>query len=165
MARARARSLAGNKMAFSLKLELPSHPQVLSVVRSAVQEFATVVGFNGEECRSIILAVDEALTNIIRHAYDNRYDQTIELTCRRLGPDLGTNPGTLDQVQDGLEFVFVDHGRPAAPEQMKGRDLDDVRPGGLGIHLMSQIMDQVSYEPRPECNQLRLIKLLKRKSE
>ena len=153
-------------MAFSLKLELPSHPQVLCVVRSAVQEFATVVGFNGEECRSIILAVDEALTNIIRHAYENRYDQTIELTCRRLGPDLGSNSGTpLEEMQDGLEFVLVDHGRPATQEQMKSRDLDDVRPGGLGIHLMSQIMDQVSYEPRPECNQLRLIKLLKRKTE
>ena len=132
-------------MAFSLKLELPSHPQVLSVVRSAVQEFAVVVGFNQEECRSIILAVDEALTNIIRHAYQDRYDQTIELTCRRLGPDLGSGPGTpVDQVCDGLEFVLTDCGRPATQEQMKGRDLDDVRPGGLGIHLMTQIMDEVS---------------------
>lgn len=153
-------------MAFSLKLELPSHPQVLSIVRSAVQQFAVVVGFNEEECRSIILAVDEALANIIRHAYDNRYDQTIELTCRRLGPDLGPNSGTpLNDVRDGLEFLFVDHGRSAAPEQMKGRDLDDVRPGGLGIHLISQIMDQVSYEPREDCNQLRLIKLLNRKTQ
>lgn len=150
-------------MAFSLKLELPSHPQVLSVVRSAVQEFAKVVGFNEEECRSIILAVDEAMTNIIRHAYQDRYDQTIELTCRRMGPDLGTNPGTPEQIHDGLEFVLVDHGRSAEPEQMKGRDLDDVRPGGLGIHLMSQIMDQVCYEPGSEGNRLRLIKLLKRK--
>jgi anti-sigma regulatory factor (Ser/Thr protein kinase) len=152
-------------MAFSLKLELPSHPQVLSVVRSAVQQFAIVVGFNEEECRSIILAVDEALANIIRHAYDNRYDQTIVLTCRRLGPDLGTDSGTpIDQICDGLEFVITDHGRPATPEQMKGRDLDDIRPGGLGIHLMCQTMDQVSYEPSSECNQLRLTKLLKRKS-
>jgi len=152
-------------MAFSLKLEMPSHPQVLSVVRSAVQQFAIVVGFNEEECRSIILAVDEALANIIRHAYDNRYDQTIELTCRRMGPDLGTDPGTpVEKVCDGLEFVITDHGRPASPEQMKGRDLDDIRPGGLGIHLMCQTMDQVSYEPRPECNQLRMTKLLKRKS-
>ena len=159
-------AISGNDMAFSLKLELPSHPQVLSIIRSAVQQFAVVVGFNEEECRSIILAVDEALANIIRHAYENRYDQTIELTCRRLGPDLGTDPGTpIEKMHDGLEFVFIDHGRSASPEQMKGRDLDDIRPGGLGIHLMSQIMDQVSYEPRPECNQLRMIKLLKRKTQ
>ena len=151
-------------MAFSLKLELPSHPQVLCVVRSAVQEFATVVGFNQEECRSIILAVDEAMTNIIRHAYDNRYDQTIELTCRRLGPDLGTDPGKpLEQVSDGLEFVLIDRGRSATQEQMKSRDLDDVRPGGLGIHLMTQIMDEVSYVPNEHCNRLRLVKLLTRK--
>jgi anti-sigma regulatory factor (Ser/Thr protein kinase) len=153
-------------MAFSLKLELPSHPQVLCVVRSAVQEFAAVVGFNEEECRSIILAVDEALTNIIRHAYDNRYDQTIELTCRRLGPDLGSDPGKpLEQVSDGLEFVLTDRGRSATQEQMKSRDLDDVRPGGLGIHLMTQIMDEVSYVPNEHYNQLRLVKLLNRKPQ
>ena len=153
-------------MAFSLKLELPSHPQVLCVVRSAVQEFATVVGFNQEECRSIILAVDEALTNIIRHAYDNRYDQTIELTCRRLGPDLGTDPGKpLEKVSDGLEFLLIDRGRSASQEQMKGRDLDDVRPGGLGIHLMTQIMDEVSYVTNEHSNQLRLVKLLSRKPQ
>ncbi len=153
-------------MAFSLKLELPSHPQVLSVVRSAVQQFALVVGFTEEECRTIILAVDEALTNIIRHAYDSRYDQTIELTCRRLGPDLGSDPGLpLEKVRDGLEFVFIDHGRSATQEQMKGRELDDVRPGGLGIHLISQIMDQVCYEPGEQGNQLRLVKLLNRNTQ
>jgi len=153
-------------MAFSLKLELPSHPQVLSVVRSAVQQFAAVVGFNEDECRSIILAVDEALANIIRHAYGDRYDQTIELTCRRLGPDLGTDPGTpLDQVRDGLEFILIDHGLPADPAQLKGRDLEDVRPGGLGMHLINQIMDQVCYQALPDRNQLRLIKVLNRKPQ
>lgn len=153
-------------MAFSLKLELPSHPQVLCVVRSAIQEFAAVVGFNEEDCRSIILAVDEALTNIIRHAYDNRYDQTIELTCRRLGPDLGTDPGKpLDQVRDGLEFILMDRGRSASQEDLKGRDLNDVRPGGLGIHLITQIMDEVDYVPNEHCNQLRLVKFLNRKPQ
>jgi anti-sigma regulatory factor (Ser/Thr protein kinase) len=152
-------------MAFSLKLELPSHPQVLSVVRSAVQQFACVVGFDDDDSRSIILAVDEALANIIRHAYCDRYDQTIELTCRRLGPDLGPDPSKpQDQVRDGLEFIFIDHGQATDPEKLKGRDLDDVRPGGLGLHLIHNIMDEVSYEPGRHQNQLRLVKFLNRKS-
>ena len=145
-------------MAFSLKLELPSHPQVLCVVRSAVQQLAIVAGFPEEDSRSITLAVDEALTNIIRHAYENRHDQEIELTCRLLPADA---PG---QDSEGLEFVLMDHGRPVDPAELHGRPLGEVRPGGLGTHFIAQIMDQVHYEPLPGCNQLRLVKYLNKKN-
>jgi anti-sigma regulatory factor (Ser/Thr protein kinase) len=131
------------------KLELASHPQLLSVVRGAVQQLAAVVGFSEEDSRAITLAVDEALTNVIRHAYDNRHDQKIELHCARLPED------------SGIEFLLVDHGRSADPAALKSRDLDDLRPGGLGMHLIAQIMDTVQYEPLPDRNQLRLVKYRK----
>lgn len=145
-------------MAFSLKLELPSHPMVLSVVRRTVEQFATVVGFSDEDCRHIVLAVDEAVANVIRHAYHNRHDQEIELTCRRLRCE--TSAG---DVPDGLEFILVDHGQAADPEKLKGRPLDEVRPGGLGMHFIRNFMDEVNYEPLPDRNQLRLVKTLGKK--
>lgn len=130
----------------------------MCVVRSAVQQFATISGFGEEECRSIVLAVDEALTNVIRHAYGNRPDQAIEVICRRIG----AKPSGADRA--GIEFVLVDHGRPADPAELRGRPLGDVRPGGLGTHLIAEIMDDVRYEPLPDRNQMRLVKYLSEKS-
>ena len=132
---------------FSLKLELPSDPELLSVIRSAVKEFAVVTGFSEDDCRSIIVAVDEALTNIIRHAYHNRHGEPIGLVCQRR--------------DDGLEFILTDRGEPVDPAKLHGRPLGEVRTGGLGLHIIEEIMDQVQYERVPEGNRLRLVKYRK----
>jgi serine/threonine-protein kinase RsbW len=128
----------------SLKLVLSSDPRLLGAVRGAVAELASAAGFAEEDCRAITLAVDEALTNIIRHAYDNRHDKSVELTCRSL--------------DNGLEFILRDRGRPVDPAKVCARPLEAVRPGGLGTHIIRQIMDRVCYEPLPDGNELRLVK-------
>lgn len=133
-------------MGLSLKLAVPSDPQILCVVRSAVACFAALAGFSEQDCRSITLALDETMTNIIRHAYGNRTDQVIELQCRC--------------NEECVEFVLVDRGQSVPPEKIRGRPLDDVRPGGLGTHIIAQIMDQVCYEPVPGGNQWTLVKRL-----
>jgi len=133
-------------MGVSFKLQVPSDPEMLSVVRSVVGQFAAVAGFSEEDCRMITLALDEALTNIIRHAYQNRHDQAIEVHGWR--------------SEDGLEFRLVDHGRSVKPTELRGRPLEQVRPGGLGTHLIAQIMDQVSYQPFGDRNELCLLKYL-----
>jgi two-component sensor histidine kinase len=66
----------------SLKFLLPSHPRYLSVVRAAVGELGPVCGLPAEEWRGIVLAVDEALANIIRHAYLGHSDRQIEVNCQ-----------------------------------------------------------------------------------
>ena len=131
-------------MGLTLKLEVRSDPQVLSVVRSAVQQLATVLGFPDRDCRLITLAVDEAMTNIIRHAYGGRRDQPITLHCAHKG--------------NRIEFLLVDRGKPVPPEKIRGRALEEIRPGGLGVHLIAEIMDSVRYKPRRGANQLRLAK-------
>ena len=133
-------------MGLTLKLEVPSDPQILCVVRSAVERFATLVGFSEEDSRSITLALDETMTNIIRHAYGNRPDQAIELRCSSNG--------------ESAEFLLLDHGQSVPPEKIRGRPLEEVRPGGLGTHIIAQIMDRVNYEPLPGGNQWKLVKHL-----
>ena len=143
-----------NRTGLLLRLELPSDPEILCVVRSAVMRLTEEMGFSTEECRGLTRAVDEALANIIRHAYDGRPDQPIEVLCRRLQNRTGS------KQRAGLEIVLVDHG--AAPDRKKlcGRSLDDVRPGGLGIHFIEDAVDVMQYTSHARENRLRLVKYL-----
>ena len=130
----------------SLTFRLPSHPRYLSVVRAAVGELGSVCGLTPEECRAIILAVDEALANIIRHAYRGNFDRRIELNCQAFS--------------DRLEFVLVDQGEAPDPARLAPHALDDVALSGRGTHIIRSIMDEVSYEQGPGGNRLRLSKRL-----
>ncbi|MGD0906808.1 MAG: ATP-binding protein [Candidatus Acidiferrales bacterium] len=137
-----------------LRLELPSNPEILCVVRSAVMRLTEEIGFPAEECRGLTRAVDEALANIIRHAYDGRPGQPIELLCRRL-QDRSEN-----KQRSALEIVLVDHGIAADRKKLCGRSLDDVRPGGLGLHFIQDGVDVMQYTSDARRNRLRLVKYL-----
>lgn len=127
-----------------IKLVLPSDPRYLSVVRGAVERFAALLEFGEEDCRWITLAVHEALTNVMRHAYHDRHDQPIEIFFR--------------ERDGGFEVLMVDHGQGVRPEQLSGRALEDVKPGGLGTHMIREIMDEMDYAPLEGRNELRLWK-------
>ena len=113
-------------------------------MRGAIERFASLVGFDEEDCRWITLAVHEALTNVIRHAYHNKHDQPVELLLR--------------ERDEGIAVVMVDHGTGVKQEQMSGRDLSDVRPGGLGLHMIREIMSETQYLPMDGRNELHLFK-------
>ncbi len=137
-----------------LKLQLESNPQALGLVRAAVERATELLHFPEEESRAIVRSVDEALANVIRHAYQGKSGQPIEVTCRHLH-------GTQNEVcTTGLEIVLQDSGVPADPRKMKGRSLDELRPGGLGLHFMRQSMDEVEFSRKKGKNQLRLVKYL-----
>ena len=53
---------------------------------------------------------------------------------------------------------MVDHGQGVRPEQLSGRALEDVKPGGLGTHMIREIMDEMDYAPLEGRNELRLWK-------
>jgi serine/threonine-protein kinase RsbW len=134
-----------------LRLDLPSDPEMLSVVRCAVMRLTEELGFPAEECRAMTRAVDEALANIIRHAYAGRPDQPIELTCRRTQEPAG-------KQRAGLEIVLVDRGSPVDRKKLRGRALDDIRPGGLGLYLIQNAVDLMQYTTKGGKNRLRLVK-------
>jgi serine/threonine-protein kinase RsbW len=137
-----------------LKLELRSNPEMLCGVRSALGELLVSLGFPDSECRAVILAVDEALANVIRHAYKEKPDQPIELFIRRA--QLRTEGGT----REGIEIEILDGGEAVHPSKLRGRPLDEVRPGGLGLHFIRQSMDSVEFGRSQGKNQLRLTKFL-----
>ena len=135
-----------------LKMELRSNPEMLCVVRTALGQLAQMLGFTDAECRAVVLAVDEALTNIIRHAYQGKTEQPIEVSFRRIQ---GARDGT---SRAALEIVLEDRGVIVDHEKLCGRALDDVRPGGLGLHFIRKSMDEVEFRRSWGRNQLRLVK-------
>jgi anti-sigma regulatory factor (Ser/Thr protein kinase) len=97
------------------------------------------------QCR---LALDEACANIIRHAYDNDPHGEIEAYI---------------QAHDGMCTIHLtDFGKPYDPSRVSTPldtpSIDDTRPGGLGLHLMHTVMDEVYYTPGPHGNRLVMIK-------
>jgi serine/threonine-protein kinase RsbW len=128
------------------QMTLASDPRLLAVVRSTVSELASAWGFGEEECRAITLAVDEALSNIIRHAYKNRCDRKIEVSCRA--------------EESWMEFTFNDSGEPPDPAKICGQALNGVALGGRGTHVIRKTMDEVSYDTVRGTNRLRLKKYL-----
>lgn len=135
-------------------LVLYSNPKWLSVVRGAVDRLTETLGFPAVQCRSITRAVDEALTNIMRHTYGNRLDQPIAMYFRR------TQRRHEEQVQHGLEILLCDRGAEVDASKLRARPLDEMRTGGLGLHFIRQAMDTVEFTRKGPTNRLRLVKYL-----
>src|SRR5262249_13857170 len=110
-----------------LRLQLLSDPQVLCGVRGAVSPIANAVGFGEEDCRAITLALDEAITNVIRHAYGGKTGKPIEIQFNLVS---SANGG--DGAKPGLEIVLLDKGAKAKPNALKGLPPGELRSGGLG---------------------------------
>ena len=138
--------------AFLLKLELRSHPTLLCVIRGALGPLMEMLGFSAEHNREIIRAVDEAVSNIMRHSYRGRLDQPIEVYCNRL------QRRTNGETEQGVEILLFDCGPAVDPTKLPARPLDEIRPGGLGLHIIRGSMDTVQYKRAGRLNRLRLVK-------
>jgi serine/threonine-protein kinase RsbW len=120
-------------------------------VREFVGGEARAFGFSEEESANIMLAVDEACTNIIKHAYQYATDKEIEVSII---------PKNLT-----FEIRIFDSGRSFDPATIRQPDLKEHighrKRGGLGVYLMKKLMDKVEYNfHRGKRNEVRLTKYL-----
>jgi len=123
-------------------------------IREVVRETAQQAPFDERDVNRIVLAVDEAVSNIIEHAYDEPGQQ-------------GDIRVVLDADYNRFEVVIIDTGRQFDPAQIDVPDIaEHIRRGkkkGLGIFLMRQIMDEVKYTfVHGVRNELRMVKYVKR---
>lgn len=121
--------------AAALEIEFPSCPEYLSLLRYTSRWYARRCGFNDRECGRIALALVEAVTNIIRHAYEGDERQRILLR--------------MAECEGGVEFEFLDQGKSVVPSALEIKTREKLEPGGLGVRMMKTCMDHFQYEPRP----------------
>ena len=129
------------KPEFDIDMCIVSDPIYLCVVRATICSALERLGLDECECGKVMLAVDEAITNVIRHGYKGEHDKPIWVRF---------NPTKENGTATGFTIIIDDLAPQVEPEVIRGRDLDDVRPGGLGVHIIRQVMDDVEYTKRPE---------------
>lgn len=123
-------------MQTDIELSVRSDPRLLAAVRNLVRSYLNQYGFGRDRIDEVVLAVDEACTNAIRHAYHGRKKELLYLAVR-------TSPAW-------LEVEVSDNGRPAAWEKIQPREvappkLRRLKPHGLGVQLIYSIFDEVEF--------------------
>lgn len=132
---------ATDPAALRAEVVFPSSARYLPLARGHVRWFCGECGFADPVASRLVLAVVEAITNIIRHAYDGAPEGMVRLRARQLGRASAARPG--------VEFELLDRGRYVERRARRGRRLEDVRPGGLGEHMIRRCLDEIHCEPRP----------------
>ena len=113
---------------------MPALASELKDVRAQLREALERLDCGRACADEIVMAVDEACQNVIRHAYGSVHQGDILLR--------------VEQEGDRLVLWLRDFAPRVDPEQIAPRDLDDVRPGGLGVHLIQELMDECGFVPQ-----------------
>jgi serine/threonine-protein kinase RsbW len=151
-------------------LEIPRDTHYLALIRRIISDLADLAGFKRPEIDKIELAVDEACSNAIVYQVDGegegKFDHfEIDVTVDRPATTAESRRAEPPHARRrGIEIVLRDRGDPY-PFQTKGNiDLEDhlrrLEPGGLGIYIIKNFMDEVSYEHGESGNTLTMVKYL-----
>jgi len=135
------------------KLNIPSVTENLQMIREFVLKIAAKAGFNEETQEQIALAVDEACTNVIKHAHHHDARRLMNI-----------------QIQtdaNKMKITITDKGSGFDITKLKDPDIEkfikESRHGGLGIYLIKTLMDEVDYEFKPGVkNKVQLTKYLQK---
>lgn len=140
--------MAKSNNIYSLSVEASTSQ--LAKVRDFVAEHAERLGLPEKEIGNIRLAVDEAYTNIIKHAYKNIPARPVEI---ELGSD---NSQLWISIKDeGEGFDEEAYNEPDLKERIKNKQR-----GGMGVYLIRKLMDNVQYNRSGHMNEIRMIKHL-----
>ena len=122
----------------------------LKNIRAFVKSLLNEKDFSKDETEKIILAIGEASMNIVQHAYKGGNEK------KKIKVEI--------EIKEKKLFVHLfDQGKPVVPENIKPRDLKDIKPGGLGSFFIGEIMDEVKFMSKGKdwINHLVLTKILK----
>jgi serine/threonine-protein kinase RsbW len=144
---------ATKKQTRSFHIKLPAHTENLDIIRKFAAGIAENIGFPEEEVYKIELAVDEACSNVVKHAYmtNSKEEHIINILVH--------------EKKDHIEIIISDKGKGFDPKKIKKPELEEymkkMKRGGLGIYLIRELMDKVSFRIKAGIrNEVRMIKYL-----
>jgi serine/threonine-protein kinase RsbW len=141
---------SGTRRPAGIRLQVDSDPAHLGEVRKQIEAFAAAAGFAERAVADLGLSVNEAMANVIRHAYSGAADRPIVVTA-----DLDN----CDAVQ--VRVKIRDWGNGVNPLDRPPPPFDPTRPGGLGLVCLKQLMDEVVFAPQADGM---LLTMMKRKA-
>ena len=131
-------------MADEIEIRFSSDPRWLRPIRILLEEFTAKTSLDSTGCHEVMLAVGEALSNVMRHSYSGDCNQRVWLKCK-------SHDSMLEiEIRDQGEAFRVSADSPP-PEEL--------RPGGRGIYLIRTVMDEVEYSREGDQNLLRMRKV------
>ena len=120
-------------MTFSESKEFSVHSSSLKEIRNFARELLAKHDIFKSTSDDVVLALAEAAQNIVKHAYSGQE------TSDNLKVEISYE-------NNQLKIDLYDKGVPAIPTNIKPRDVDDIKPGGLGTFFIGQIMDEVMFK-------------------
>lgn len=122
----------------SLTLRIDSDPDNLAPTRKAVEAFTAKWGFAEKDVNDVGLCLNEALANVMRHAYGGRTDRPIEVSA------------AYDERKRELTVRVRDWGNGIDPSTIPHEPYNPLKPGGVGLICLSELLDHMVYEPQPD---------------
>ncbi len=139
------------------KLTVPNNIQYLEIIQSAINEMSKKLGFSGKSLYQIQLGVEEAVANVVKHAFEEGEQNEFDVVCKK--------------VPLGIQITIKEKGIPFDPEKLPKYDPaaltsdDDKTSSGLGVYLMKEIMDEFSFHNLGlEGKETKLVKYLPKKN-
>ena len=126
---------AGDR-AFELRID--SDPANLAPARKAVEAFTSKWGFTEKDVNDVGLCLNEALANVMRHAYGGRTDRPIMISA------------AFDERKKELTVRVRDWGNGIDPSTIPHEPYNPLTPGGVGLICLSELLDRMVYEPQPD---------------
>ena len=119
-----------------VSLRIDSDPAAIAPVRQAIEQLCANAGFGRADCDEIGLCLNEAIANVIRHAYDGAPDRPIQIDAHVLGGE--------------IQLTIRDWGKGVNPDTLPAKPPDPLKPGGLGLLCLRRMMDQVVFRQQPD---------------
>lgn len=132
----------------SASITIPSHPMYLSMIRAFIEKLLHFIDTQTSVIEDIKSGVDEACSNVIKYAYKYDYTKNIKVS--------------FECSNSKIVVIIEDEGLSPDCFDFKGRDLKEVKPGGLGIHFIKKAFDKIEFIRVNDINRLKLTRKIKK---